>query len=78
MDVFLDKYGYIALFLGTLLEGETAILIAASLINTGVFKIPYTLFCGFAGSFISDWVYYLIGRATGKYFIERRPKVKEQ
>jgi membrane protein DedA with SNARE-associated domain len=30
----------------------------------------------FAGSFVSDWLYYLIGRANGKLFIERRPKLQ--
>jgi membrane protein DedA with SNARE-associated domain len=78
MEAFLDKYGYIALLIGTFFEGETAILVASSLANTGIFKIPYTIFFGFAGSFISDWIYYLIGRVNGKYFLERRPKLKEK
>lgn len=78
MEAFLDKYGYIALMIGTFLEGETAMLVASSLSNTGIFKIPYIVFFGFTGSFISDWIYYLIGRANGKYFLERRPKLKEK
>jgi len=78
MEEFLDKYGYFALLIGTFFEGETAILVASSLSHTGLFKIPYTVFFGFAGSFISDWIYYLIGRLNGKYFIERRPKLKER
>lgn len=61
---------------GTFFEGETAILIASSLIHQGFFSIPATIFAGFAGSFISDWLYYLIGRVNGKYFIDKRPKLK--
>ena len=75
MEQFLDQYGYIALLIGTFFEGETAILIASSLTHAGVFEMPGTIFFGFAGSFISDWVYYLIGRFNGKYFIDRRPKL---
>lgn len=75
MENFLDQYGYLALLLGTFLEGETIILIASSLAHTGLFEIQYTILFGFAGSFISDWVYYLIGRLNGKYFIEQRPKL---
>lgn len=78
MEEFLDRYGYIALMVGTFFEGETAILVASSLIHRGLFEGPYTLFFGFAGSFISDWLYYTIGRLNGKYFIERRPKLKER
>ena len=61
---------------GTFFEGETAILVASSLIHRGLFEGPYTLLFGFAGSFISDWLYSTIGRLNGKYFIERRPKLK--
>jgi len=63
---------------GTFLEGETAILVASSLVHRGIFEGPYTMFFGFAGSFASDWLYYLIGRANGKYFIEKRPKLQER
>lgn len=76
MEEFLHQYGYIALTAGTFLEGETAILVASSLIHTGFFKGVYTVLFGFFGSFISDWVYFLIGRLNGKYFIERRPKMQ--
>lgn len=78
MEEFLDKYGYFALLIGTFFEGETAILVASSLSHTGLFEIPYTVLFGFAGSFISDWIYYLIGRLNGKYFIEHRPKLKKR
>lgn len=76
MQYFLDQYGYIALAIGTFFEGETAILIASSLVHKGVFELPYTVFFGFFGSFISDWIYYLVGRLNGKYFVDRKPKLK--
>src|SRR5882672_5781512 len=78
MEDFLHQYGYIALTLGTFFEGETAILIASSLVHSGLFKGPYTVFFGFFGSFVSDWLYFIIGRLNGKYFIEKRPKMKER
>jgi len=78
MEEFLQRYGYIALSAGTFLEGEAAILVASSLVVSGLFKIPFTVFFGFFGSFLSDWVYFLIGRLNGKYFLDRRPKLKEK
>jgi membrane protein DedA with SNARE-associated domain len=76
MEPFLEQYGYMALLVGTFFEGETAILVASSLIHDGLFNGPLTVFFGFAGSFISDWLYYFIGRLNGKYFIDKRPKLK--
>ncbi len=76
MEDFLDHYGYIALLIGTFFEGETSILVASSLIHRGLFEGPYTVLFGFAGSFISDWLYYSVGRLNGKYFIEKRPALK--
>jgi membrane protein DedA with SNARE-associated domain len=74
----LDQYGYLALAIGTFLEGETAILVASSLIKEGIFEGPYTVLFAFAGSFASDWLYYLIGRLNGAYFISRRPKLQSR
>ncbi len=76
MEPFLEEFGYLALMLGTFFEGETAILVASSLIHQGLFDPGLTIISGFAGSFISDWLYYLAGRLNGKYFINKRPALK--
>ncbi len=78
MEKFLDQYGYFALLVGTFLEGETAILVASSLIYRGLFEFPYTVLAAFMGSFMSDWIYYLIGRLNGKYFLAKRPHLQEK
>jgi membrane protein DedA with SNARE-associated domain len=76
VDEFLQAYRYLALMTGTFFEGETAIILASSLIPKGIFDIVPTVFFAFAGSFISDWLYYLIGRLNGKFFLEKRPKLQ--
>lgn len=76
MEEFLHQYGYLALIAGTFLEGETAILVASSLVYSGVFGGAETVFFAFFGSFVSDWLYYLIGRFNGTYFVDRRPSLK--
>ncbi len=76
MEEFLHQYGYIALSIGTFFEGETAILVASSLVDSGFFKWPYTVAFGFFGSFVSDWLYFTIGRLNGKYFVSRRPNLE--
>jgi membrane protein DedA with SNARE-associated domain len=76
VEDFLDQYGYLALMVGTFLEGETAILVASSLIHRGMFDTMPTILIAFLGSFISDWLYYLIGRLNGKLFVDKRPSLK--
>lgn len=76
MEELINEYRYFALMVGTFFEGETAILLASSLIHKGLFSAPFTIFFAFAGSFISDWLYYLIGRLNGKVFLERRPRLQ--
>ena len=76
VETLINEYRYLALMVGTFFEGETAILLASSLIYKGFFSGPHTIVFAFAGSFISDWLYYLVGRLNGKLFIERRPKLQ--
>jgi membrane protein DedA with SNARE-associated domain len=75
MEKFINEFGYIALMVGTFFEGETAILTASSLIYRGLFEFPFTVLAAFFGSFLSDWIYYLIGRLNGTMFIAKRPKI---
>src|SRR5436190_16379389 len=63
---------------GSFLEGETAILVTSSLIYRGLFFGPYTVLFAFAGSFASDWIYFLVGRLNGKYFVAHRPRLREK
>lgn len=76
MEDFIKEFGYLALTIGTFFEGETAILTASSLIYRGLFEFPWTVLAAFSGSFISDWIYFLIGHYNGKLFIAKRPKLQ--
>ena len=76
MEDLIHEYRYIALMIGTFFEGETAIILASSLIHKGIFNTLPTVCFAFMGSFISDWIYYTIGRLNGKLFIEKRPKLQ--
>ncbi|HRI80706.1 MAG TPA: DedA family protein [Cyclobacteriaceae bacterium] len=73
MEEFLHEYGYFALSLGTFLEGETAVMVASSLVNSGFFNGPYTVIFAFFGAFTGDMISFTIGRLNGKYYVERRP-----
>ncbi len=78
MEELISELGYLALSIGTFFEGETAILIASSIARSGATNIFAVIFFGFLGSFVSDWLYFLIGRLNGKYFIDKRPTLKNK
>lgn len=78
METLINEFGYLALIIGTFFEGETAILTASSLIYHGTFSFFWTVLAAFSGSFVSDWVYYLIGRINGNVFIAKHPKLQKK
>jgi membrane protein DedA with SNARE-associated domain len=78
MEDFIHKIGYLALLVGTFFEGETSLLVASALSSSGATVFFYVVFFGFLGSFLSDWLYFLIGRINGRYFVDRRPSLKEK
>lgn len=78
MEDFIHKIGYLALSVGTFFEGETSLLVASALSSSGATVFFYVIFFGFLGSFLSDWLYFLIGRINGRYFLDKRPSLKEK
>jgi len=75
MEELLDKYGYLAVFAGTLLEGGTLLTTAGFLAHQGYLRlIPWIILAGFAGNFIDTWACYSIGRASGEAIVKRHPK----
>ncbi len=73
MEDLLTRYGYIVVFIGTFLEGETVLLVAAYLSHAGYLQIEFTALAGFSGTFIGDQLYFFIGRRWGRSFLSKKP-----
>ncbi len=73
LETFVSVYGYPALFAGTLMEGETVLIIAGLLAHSGHLRLPWVMLVAFAGAFTADQLFFQIGRRKGKAFLERRP-----
>jgi len=68
----LSTYGYLALFIGTFLEGETILIIAGFIASsTGALSLPLCILAAFLGSFAGDQTAFYIGRYNKK-FLEKR------
>jgi len=72
----IEHYGYLALFIGTFLEGETILLLAGFAAHSVEFNLDLTwvIVAAFAGSLSGDQAAFYIGRYWGKKLIERNEK----
>jgi len=72
VEELLSNYGYLALFVGTFLEGETILLVAGYLASMGHLDLTYCIIAAFLGSLSGDQFAFYIGRWKGKAIIEKR------
>ena len=71
-------YGYPALAVGCLLEGETIVLLAGLAAHRGLLAWPMVMLIATGFSFLGDQFWYQIGRRYGKALIERFPLLAER
>jgi membrane protein DedA with SNARE-associated domain len=72
-DYLVSHYGYVALVVGTIFEGETILIAAGFAAHGGYLKLQWVVLAAFAGSLAGDQFYFFIGRLKGKAFLHRRP-----
>ena len=73
ISAFVVSYGYLAVFAGALLEGETILLSAGFAANLGLLHLPLVIAVAFAGATIGDQIAFLLGRWKGPLLIARFP-----
>ena len=66
------QYGYIGLFVGTLLEGETVMLLAGVAAQYGDLRLSAVVATGFLGSLLGDQLFFYIGRRFGPAVLTKR------
>ena len=69
----LSDYGYVAVFVGSLLEGETILLLAGFAAHQGYLSLPLTVGIAFVGGTLGDQIFYWLGRVAGKPLLDRLP-----
>ena len=73
IESLLRSTGYPALFLGSVLEGETTLILASLLAYQGIFDLSTVITVACAGAICGDQLFYFLGRLRGRRFIRRRP-----
>ncbi|MCX5813210.1 MAG: DedA family protein [Proteobacteria bacterium] len=71
METYIAKYGYIGIFIGTFLEGETTVLLGGIFSKLGYMTINKVVLWAFLGTFIGDCTFFGLGRVFGRNYIEK-------
>lgn len=77
-DALVSRYGYVAVLIGTFLEGETILVLGGLAAHRDLLWLPGVMLCGFVGSLTSDQLFFFLGRRRGPAFVARRPRLARQ
>ncbi len=74
----IEIYGYWAVLGGTLLEGESVLLLAGFAAHRGYLDLPTVVGVAVFGSFLGDQIFFFLGRYQGAKLLARFPKHAEK
>jgi membrane protein DedA with SNARE-associated domain len=69
----IQNYGSLAVFLGTLFEGEIIVILAAFAAHQGYLPLWHVMLAAFAGACLGDQFYFYLGRHYAQALLSRRP-----
>ncbi len=76
METWIGEYGYLAVLLGTFLEGETILILAGFAAHRGYLALPWVICAGFIGTLLGDQLFFFLGRRHSEYLLKRKPHWK--
>jgi membrane protein DedA with SNARE-associated domain len=71
----IGQYGYIALLLGSLLEGETALILAGFAAHQGYLQLHWVILIAMIGGWAGDQIFFWLGRRHGGWVLSRFPRL---
>lgn len=79
MDIspFINHYGYLAIVLGCMIEGETVAVLGGIAANHSL-SLPMVYLMAFGGAWLCDSVLFLVGHYYGPAIIKRLPKYQHR
>ena len=73
IEQLISIHGYIAILIGTLLEGETVLVVGGFLAHRGYLELPWVIVAAFVGTLASDQLLFFLGRKKGLPYLQKRP-----
>ena len=71
----LQHYGYYAVLVAGLFEGETILMLGAYAVHQGYLSMLPLIACGAAAAFVTDQFYFHLARRKGAELLANRPKL---
>ena len=75
---FVTTFGYYAVFLGALLEGETVLVFAGAAAHHGMLNLNYVIAIAFVASTLGDQIFFYLGRRYGVAIVDRFPVLRKR
>jgi membrane protein DedA with SNARE-associated domain len=76
LQELIQHYGYLAVFVGALLEGETILVMAGFAAHAGYLHLGLVIAVATVGGFVGDQFFFVLGRLRGRQVLARFPSVE--
>ena len=76
LESVIDTYGYVAVLIGTFLEGETILVAGGFAAHRGYLALPWVIVAAFLGSLCGDQLFFFLGRRHSQAVLASRPTWK--
>jgi membrane protein DedA with SNARE-associated domain len=76
LESLINTYGYLTIFIGTFLEGETVLVLGGFAAFRGYLSLPCVILTAFLGSLLGDQLFFYLGRKHSQGLLEKRPHWK--
>lgn len=73
----IQSYGYIAVFIGSVFEGESIMLVSGVLAHEGYLSFSKMIGVAFLGAVVGDWGWFYLGRGYGVSLLNRFAFIKK-
>ena len=78
LAALIDSYGYLAVFVGAFLEGETILALAGLAASRGYLQFAGVVAIAMVAGFLGDQFFFFLGRVKGQALLHRFPHWRER
>ena len=78
LPALLHQYGYLLIFLGTLAEGESLLVLGSYFAHRGYLDLGGVMLTAFVGAVCGDQLFFHLGRRHAKGLLERFPRLRDK
>ena len=78
IETLINTYGYLAVAIGTFLEGETVLALGGVAAQRGYLVLQWVIASAFVGTVLGDQLFFWLGRVKGEALLVRRESWKRR